>query len=407
MQHFSYVILGGGMVAGYAAKEFAERSGQPGTLLIVGAEPTLPYERPPLSKDFLAGKTRDANEIVINEAAFYRDHGIDMRLDTIVADVDLVNQRLRTASGDEIGFDKLLIATGSKVRTLDLPGSDLSGIHYLRTVNDSASIRKAAAQARQVVVIGGGYIGLETSAVLAQHGLNPTVILPDDRLMRRLFTPEMGAFFGRFYTERGVTLKTNAKATAFNGDDHVRAVVLDSGEELAADLVVAGIGVAPLTDLFTSSGLLITNGIVVNEYLETNLPNVYAAGDVTNYRDVIFGKQRHVEHWNNAVEQGKHAMRVMLGEREPFRVLPYFFSDEFDLSWEFWGDTDEYDQVVYRGDVNSPSFSAWWLKADRLMAAFVMARPDDERDAAQAWIADRRTVDADRLRDESKPLQGN
>jgi NADPH-dependent 2,4-dienoyl-CoA reductase/sulfur reductase-like enzyme len=217
----------------------------------------------------------------------------------------------------------------------------------------------------------------------------------------------MSAFFRRYYAERGVTFVSNAKATALKGNGRVEGVVLDSGQELPGDLVIAGIGVAPQTALFENSALQIEKGkgIIVNQYLETSLPDVYAAGDAISYWDAIFNKRRHVEHWNNATEGGKHAARVMMGRREPFRQVPYFFSDEFDLSWEFWGDIDEFDRVLYRGEVESARFSAWWLKDERLVAAFVMNRPDEEREIAPQWVEARQQIVPGLLEDTAQPLR--
>lgn len=403
MKKYRYVILGGGMVAGNAAQVFVEQGLKPGELCIVSRESALPYERPPLSKDFLAGKA-EQDEILIKDEAFYREHGIELLRNTTIAAVDLDNKQLRTERDEVIPYDKLLIATGARVRTLDVPGAKLEGVHYLRSLNDSQSIRDHAKSAKQAVVIGGGYISLETSAVLAQRGIATTVVLPGDLLLPRLFTPQMSAFFQKYYEERGVTFATQSKVTGFKGNGRVESVVLDSGNELPADLVIAGIGVVPETELFENSGLRLDQGIVVNEYLETDRLDVYAAGDAVSYYDVIFQKQRHVEHWNNAVEGGKHVARVMSGQREPYRQLPYFFSDEFDLSWEFWGDTEGSDLVVHRGDMEAAKFSVWWLKQGRLVAAFVMDRPDEERDLAQQWITAQEQVDPELLQDANKTL---
>jgi NADPH-dependent 2,4-dienoyl-CoA reductase/sulfur reductase-like enzyme len=410
MNTYRYVILGGGMVAGYAAQQFVEQGLKPGELCIVSNEATLPYERPPLSKDFLAGKA-ELNEILINDETFYREHGIELRLSTLVTAVDFAGKRLETADGEAIDYEKLLIATGARVKTLGIPGADLDGVLYLRSPDDSRRIRERTSQAKRVVVVGGGYIGLETSAVLSQRGpgqadFSTTVILSGDTLLPRLFTPEMSAFFRRYYEARGVTFITNARASALRGDGRVESIALDSGQEVPADAVVAGVGVVPQVALFEGSGLDLDqcDGIVVNEYLETNLPDVYAAGDAVNYRDVIFNKQRHVEHWNNATEGGRHAARVMMGQREPFRQLPYFFSDEFDLSWEFWGDVEGFDQTVHRGDVEAAQFSVWWLKEKRVVAAFVMNRPDEERELAPQWIEAGQEVDPALLRQADESL---
>ncbi|MEZ0371182.1 MAG: NAD(P)/FAD-dependent oxidoreductase [Candidatus Sericytochromatia bacterium] len=404
MSSYRYLILGGGMVAGYAAQAFVEGGVGPGELCIVSAEASLPYERPPLSKGFMAGQAR-ADELLINQAAFYREHGIDLRLDTPVARVDFAGKRLISAAGEAINYDKLLLATGARVRKLKLPGAGLAGVYTLRSLEDASRIREAASGARQVVVIGGGYIGTEVSASLAQRGLPITVLLSGAGLLPRLFTSEMSAFFQSYFSARGVTFIANVHATGLTGQDRAEAVELDSGQLLPADLVVAGIGVTPETSLFADTPLqLDERGITVNEYLETNLPDVYAAGDAVSYWDLIFNKRRHVEHWNNAVEGGKHVAKVMLGQREAFREIPYFFSDVFDLSWEFWGDNEAADRVIYRGQPESGSFSTWWLKDGRLMAAFVMNRPDQERELAPKWIAAGKLVSPAQLADSSQAL---
>ncbi|HEX8983895.1 MAG TPA: FAD/NAD(P)-binding oxidoreductase [Bryobacteraceae bacterium] len=404
MKSFRYVILGGGMVAGYAAKEFAERGLQSGELAIVSADDALPYERPPLSKGYLRGADQESS-VFISDAAFYREHGIEVKLRTAVERVDFENRLLRLPGGGEWHFEKLLIATGARVRTLDVPGADLDGLFYLRSLDDSRRIRDRAANARRAVVIGGGFIGMEAASSLAQRGLEVTMIVPEERVWPRLFTAEVSTFFERYYEARGVRIQRNAAVKGFEGKDRIEGVRTGAnGVLLAADLVVAGIGVVPETSLFEGTGLRLQNGIQVNEYLETGIAGVWAAGDVANYRDVLFAKERRVEHWDNAVSQGQHAARAMAGAREWFAHVPYFFSDVFDLSYEFWGDAAESNRTVTRGDVRSGSFSVWWLKDRRLVAALVLARPDQERELAQTWIRERKTVSAEALADASRPL---
>jgi NADPH-dependent 2,4-dienoyl-CoA reductase/sulfur reductase-like enzyme len=400
---YKYVVLGGGMVAGYAAREFVGRGIGPGELGIVSADDVLPYERPPLSKGFLQGSDT-GDSVLINNAAFYTAHGIDVRLQTPVEHADLINRTLRLRGGGEWRFDRLLIATGARVRTLKVPGATLDGIFYLRTLGDSRRIRDRAARGKRAVVIGGGFIGMEAAASLTRRGLEVTLVLAEERIWQRFFTPEMSAFFRRYYEERGVAFLVSAQVTGFTGRGRLEAVTA-AGRSLPADLVVAGVGVAPETALFENTGAAIDDGILVNQYLETSVPGVYAAGDVANYRDVLAGRQRRLEHWDNAVEQGRHAARVMTGLREPFEHVPYFFSDVFDLSYEFWGDSSEADRTVTRGDPASNSFSVWWLREDRLTAAFVMARPEEERDLAQRWIRSRAPVSAAALADASRPLE--
>lgn len=397
MPDYRYVILGGGMVAGYAAKALVERGLGRGELGIVSSDDAPPYERPPLSKGFLAGTDEEAS-VFINDAAFYTDHDIDVRLRTVVERVDARARRLHTRDGAQVGCERLLIATGARVRTLDVPGSDLDGVLYLRSLDDSRRIRARAEGARQAVVIGSGFIGMEVAAVLAGKGLTTTMVFPDERVWQRFFTPEMSAFFRRYYEARGVTFMPATRVTGFQGDGRLTGVVTDTDGTLSADIAVAGVGVVPAVEALWDAGLRLDNGVVVNEYLETGVPGVYAAGDVASYRDVLFDKQRRVEHWDNAVEQGKHAARLLMGERVPFVHVPYFFSDVFDLSYEFWGDTDGADEAVHRGDVDGGSFSVWWLRGGRLVAAFAMNRPDEERELAPRWIEEQRQIPAERLR---------
>lgn len=406
MSSYPYLILGGGMVAGYAAGSFVEQGLAPGALCMLSQEEHLPYERPPLSKGFLAGEVQPA-EVLIHPESFYQEHGIEVRLGTRVIQVDFQHKQVVTANGERIGYQKLLLATGSRVRRLTLPGADLAGLHYLRSLDDARRLREAAAQASQALVIGAGYIGLEASASLARQGLATTVIASEAKLLPRLFTPEMSDFFQDYFEARGVSFVKQAKVTAIEGSEKVAGLKLDSGARLEGDLVLAGIGVTPATELFANSALRLDQrdrSICVDEYLETSLPGVYAAGDAVNYVDSLFLKRRHVEHWNNASAGGKHVARVMSGKREAYAQLPYFFSDVFDLSWEFWGDTEDSDRVVYRGELASTSFSVWWLRAGHPVAAFVMNRPDEEREKAPEWIQARRRVDPERLSQADQPL---
>jgi NADPH-dependent 2,4-dienoyl-CoA reductase/sulfur reductase-like enzyme len=397
-----YAILGGGMVAGYAAKELAERGLKPGELTIISADNAVPYERPPLSKGFLAGKDTE-DSIKINPDEFYRAHGIELKLNTEVAGVDAPRKRLHLRSGEEIAFENLIIATGANPRKLDIPGSTLAGVHYLRSLEDSKSIRARAAGAKRAVILGAGFIGMEVAAVLAQKGIATTMVLREDRIGSRMFTPAMSHFFESYYAARGVEFRKQTKVAELRGGGALQSALLSNQETLACDMLVAGIGVAPVTGPVANSGIEIADGVLVDEYLETKQPGIYAAGDVAHYMDTLYGKRRRVEHWDNAVSQGQHCARVLLGERAPFVHVPYFFSDVFDLSYEFWGDQSGADQVIERGDLSTSSFSVWWLRQERVVAAFTMSRPDEEREAAQKWIASKQRVSAERLKG-SQPL---
>ncbi len=406
MSAYKYVILGGGLVAGYAAQAFAEEESASGKLCILSAESKLPYERPPLSKDFLAGdKTED--EILINEPEFYENNNIEVRLNSLVQSVDLP-QKLLYTDDEIVGFDKLLIATGTRPRHLNVPGSDLEGLYYLRRVEDAQQIRRAAAQADRAIVIGGSFIGMEVASVLQGGGVETTMVFPEEHVWQAFFTSEMSAFFENYYRDRGVIIMPQAKAAEFEGENgRLTHVVLSSGTRLRTDMAVAGIGVLPNNELFTGNGVqIIDEGIAVNRFLETNIPDVYAAGDIARYDDVLFGRPRRIEHWDNAVAQGQHAMKNMMGQHEPFVHVPYFFSDVFDLSYEFWGDVTGAQETVSRGDMENGRFTVWWLAGDgRLLAAFVMNRPDEERQLAQQWIRDGKKLTADQLADANQPLQ--
>jgi NADPH-dependent 2,4-dienoyl-CoA reductase/sulfur reductase-like enzyme len=397
-----YIILGGGMVAGYAAKESASRGLGSGELTIVSAEDTLPYERPPLSKGFLSGKDT-ADGILINKLEWYEKQGIDTKLRTTIDKIDLKKKRLYADSGEVFEFEDLLIATGASARKLDCPGNDLPNVFCLRSLADSRKIREKAASSKQTVVIGGGFIGMEVASVLSQKNIDTSLIIREDRVWSRVFTRAMAEFFERYYLSRGVKLLKNESVLSLQGGDLID-VSLSSGRKISCDMVVAGVGAAPVTELFAKSGLAIENGIAVNEYLETNQPRISAAGDVANYVDKLFDKRRRVEHWDNAVSQGQHWASIISGERRPFLHVPYFFSDVFDLSYELWGDSEGATQTIARGDLSSSSFSIWWLKRDCLIAAFVMNRPDEEREFAPEWIKSKQILSADRLEDHNRPI---
>ncbi|HZL43524.1 MAG TPA: FAD-dependent oxidoreductase [Verrucomicrobiae bacterium] len=392
MKSFPIVILGGGVVAGYAAKEFVAQSGKKGELAIVTSENALPYERPPLSKSFLAGKEKPA-DIQISDAAFYRKHGIAVYRNFPVGKVDFRRRRLLSTSGKVIGFDQLLIAMGSSVRRLQVPGANRPEVFYLREMKDSQAIREQIKRERRAVVIGSGFIGMEVASVLASHGVRTSMVFPDDRVWKRLFTPPVSTFFERQFVDRGITLMKSEKVVALTHNNHESQVVLGSGKQVPADFVVAGIGVTPAMELFHRTPLDTDDGIKVNKFLETNVPGVWAAGDIANYPDQIFHRRMRVEHWDNAVEQGRVAMRNMMGKFQPFIHVPYFFSDVFDLSYEFWGDATGYDRVVYRGNLYEKQFSVWWLRKQILCAALILNRPEEERSVAPRWILRRPRLD--------------
>jgi 3-phenylpropionate/trans-cinnamate dioxygenase ferredoxin reductase component len=396
MDGSKFVIVGGGMVAGYAAKQLVEMGLAPGDLTILSADSEFPYERPPLSKGFLTGKETEES-IRICPPDFYGGRRIDVRLGCTVNGIDPGKRRLRLQSGDEFGFEKLILATGSRARTLTAPGADLPNVLCLRTLEDAEKIRDRAAGVKHAVVIGGGFIGMEVASALTQKGVETTMVLPEDRVWKQFFTPEMSKFFEGYFSARGVRFRKSVRIGRVRGAGKVDSIELADGSVIACELVVAGIGAEPVTEFLAGSGIEVNNGVVVNEFLETNAAGIYAAGDIANYPDKLFGKRRRVEHWDNAVSQGQHCAKALMGERAPFVHVPYFFSDVFDLSYEFWGDAADAHEVVYRGDPATSSFSAWWIRQSRLVAAFAMNRPDDERTVAPAWIESPQDGDVKKL----------
>ncbi len=398
-----YLILGGGMVAGYAAKEMVAHGLKSGELRMVSADEAFPYERPPLSKSFLAGKDNET-AILINPVDWYREHGIEVKLRTTVDRVDLNKRLFHTTSGEDFQWDHLLIATGARARTLNVTGKDLANVFYLRSMVDSRKIREAAEKSKRAVVIGGGFIGMEVAAVLTQKNVHTTMVFPEERVWKRMFTPEMSTFFARYYADRGIEVLAKSNVAGFEGEGTVNGVRLEGGRTVSCAMVVVGVGAASVTELFADSKIAGRDGVEVNQFLETTIPGIYAAGDVANYPDAIFEKRRRVEHWDNAVSQGQHWARIAMGDRKPFVHVPYFFSDVFDLSYEFWGDSDGATQTVVRGDLNSSSFSVWWLKGERLIATFAMNRPEEERQAAPDWIQSKKAISAARLGENNRQV---
>src|ERR1051326_2314281 len=309
------------MVAGYLAKEYVESGGNSGDLAIISADDALPYERPPLSKGFLAGKDSEES-VLISPSGFYSAHGINVRRNSTVDSIDTQRKRIHTVSGEEFAFEKLVLSTGARVRTLEVPGASPENVLYLRSLADSKRIRARAANAKRAVVLGGGLIAMEVAALLAGGCVQTTMIVRDDRIWKACFTPQMSAFFGKYYADHGVRVITQtAIAEVVNGS----MARLTGGDSIGFDLLVAGIGVQPVADVAARAGLKVDNGVVVNQFLETDHPGIMAAGDVANYPDIIFGnKRRRVEHWDNAVSQGQHAAGTLLGRREAFAHVPYF-----------------------------------------------------------------------------------
>ncbi|MFI0482069.1 NAD(P)/FAD-dependent oxidoreductase [Actinomadura sp. 9N215] len=398
-------VIAGASLAGAKAAETLREEGFTGRLLLIGDEIERPYERPPLSKGFLLDK-EPREKAHVHEADWYEKHDVELRLGVSVAAIDRGAHQVRLSTKEPIGYDKLLLATGASPRRLEVPGSKLQGIQYLRTMADSAALKQALAHGgRRVVVAGAGWIGLETAAAARAHGNEVTVIEPEPTPLHASLGPELGAAFADLHRENGVDLRLDQGVAGFWGAGQVSAVVTSGGAEVPADVVIVGIGVRPNTRLAEEAGLDVSDGILVDASLRTSDPDIYAAGDVANAYNPLLGRRIRVEHWANALNGGPAAARAMLGQDVSYDRVPYFFSDQYDLGMEMSGvaSPGEYDEVVYRGDVPGREFVAFWLSGGRVVAGMNVNVWDVTGDV-QALIRSGRPVDAARLADPGVPL---
>lgn len=367
------VIVGAGHVSGQAIATLRQ-GGFSGRLVLVGEEPYLPYQRPPLSKKFLAGEL-DMERLFLRHEHFYPEHRVELRLATRVERIDRASRRVHLSAGDTLVYEKLLLATGSEVRKLPVPGSDLPGIFYLRNIDDVRRIRRRWAAGQRLLVVGAGYIGLEVAAIAVSHGLKVTVVEVADRVMGRVVAPVVSEFYERVHRQAGVDIRCRTTIREFRGGAERLTAVLGSGEELAADLVLIGIGVRPRTDIAAAAGLHCDNGIVVDEFSRTSDPDIFAAGDCTNHPNPLLGRRLHLESVHNAQEQAKTAAAAICGHPVPYAQVPWFWSDQYDLKLQISGLSDGHDQVVMRGDPATRSFCAFYFRGDRLIAMDAVNSP--------------------------------
>jgi NADPH-dependent 2,4-dienoyl-CoA reductase/sulfur reductase-like enzyme len=406
-----FVIIGAGL-AGAKAAETLRDEGFAGRIVLIGDEPVRPYERPPLSKAILLG-TDKPDEPYVHSAEWYADHDVDLRTGVAAIGIDRAAREVTMADGSRIAYDRLLLATGSAARRLDVPGATLNGVRYLRTLAEATELKRRLVPGARVVIIGAGWIGLEVAAAARNAGASVTVVEMATLPLQRVLGDEVATVFADLHRANGVDFRFGASVQSFDGDDAVESVTISGGETLPADLVVAGVGIAPNAGLAADAGLTVANGIRVDEHLRSSDPNIFAAGDVANAHHPLIGESIRVEHWANALNGGPAAARSMLDRAEAYDPIPYFFTDQYDLGCEYAGyvTPSQYDRVVFRGDPTvvdgtAPEFVAFWLSDDRVLAAMnvnVWDVQDELQRLVRAGFAGRR-VDPEQLADPGVPL---
>ena len=394
------VIAGAGHAAGQAVATLRQQ-GFDGQIVLIGDEPHLPYQRPPLSKKFLAGELAP-ERLYFKPASFYEDPQIELHLETRITAIDRKARQLHVDGGDGLAYDKLLIATGARARDLPVPGVDLQGVHSLRTIADVDGIRNDLDSARRVVIVGAGYIGMEVAAVIRMLGLDVTVVEMTDRVMSRVVSPEISDFFQIEHTNRGVKLRLGTSVTALHGKRRVRHVETNEGDEIPADLVVIGIGIVPNTELADEAGLDVDDGIIVDDRCCTSDPDIYAIGDCTRHPNDIYGKSLRLESVHNALEQARTAAANLCGSETHYSQVPWFWSDQYELKLQIAGLSEGYDDVVIRGNPAEKQFSCIYLRDGRLIAVDAVNSPKDFMQS-KALIAEHALMMMDGLAD---PAQG-
>lgn len=393
------VIIGAGQASAVAAATLRKEK-YTGTIRILGDESQPAYDRPPLSKYYLAGEM-ELPKLLIRPAEFYADNDIDLHTNTTVASIDAEAKQVVTATDEVFDYDKLVIATGSRARRLNLPGSDLEGIFYLRTLDDVDLIRQAMGSGKKLCVIGGGYVGLEVAAVASVAGLDVTVIETQDRILQRVTTPEMSAYYHNLHVERGVTIMLNKAVTGFDGTGSV-SKVLCGDNTVDADLVIIGVGIVPNIEIAENAGIDCDNGILVDDHGQTSNPDIYAAGDCTNHPNRLLGRRLRLESVPNAIEQARVACINLLGGDLEYASIPWFWSDQYELKLQMVGFSSDGEESVVRGDKSTNSFAVFHLKDGCVVAV-------DAVNSSKAFMLGKRlygkSVDAALLADESIELK--
>jgi len=406
MESYKYLVVGGG-IAGQRACHGIRRVDQKGTMALVAREDHLPYQRPPLSKGYLLGK-EGLDHVYLREEAYYAENEIEVLIGVGAKSIDRRAHSITLDDGRVLKYEKLLLATGGRAWSPPIAGNDLPGVFTLRTIEDSDGIRQAAKPGRQTLVIGGSFMASEVASSLAQLGLKVTMVFPSGRLLERVMPEEVGSFLHTKYESNGVRILAERRLRSLEGDGKAERALLEDGESLAVDLVVMGVGIRLNTELAREADLKLgeKNAVVVDEYLRTSDPDIYAAGDIALYPHPIFDKRLQVEHWDVARGQGLRAGGNMAGQERPYRDLPHFFSDVFDLSYEVWGDLSSWDRTVLQGTPEQGSFAVYYFALGRMVGVLAAGRSEEEHKQMQALVTARLAYEkvADKLRDERVDL---
>lgn len=399
----TFVIVGASL-AGAKAAETLRQEGFEGRVILLGEEPVRPYERPPLSKDYLRGDAGQ-DKVFVHDERYYDDHGIELRLSSPVGAVEVESRQVVLAAGQRLDYDALLLATGAAPRRLGVPGAGLEGVYYLRDLADSERLQEAILRAERVVVIGAGWIGSEVAASARQMGAEVAMVEAAQLPLERVLGPELGRFYRDVHADHDVDLHLGTGVESIRGSSRAEGVRLVDGQTVAGDVVVVGVGVTPRVELGEAAGLRVDNGIVTDQYLAASVPGIFAAGDVAHAWHPVLRQRIRLEHWSSALNQGPVVAKNMLGARLPYDRIPYFFSDQYDIGMEYSGYATSWDEVVFRGDPASREFIAFWLKDGRV-AAGMNVNVWGVADSIAALVAGKRHVDRARLTDPGVDLAG-
>jgi 3-phenylpropionate/trans-cinnamate dioxygenase ferredoxin reductase component len=371
-----FLLIGGGIASAHCAAELRRR-GAEGSILLVGREPDPPYDRPPLSKEFLRGEA-EREDAHVHDRGWYRDNDVELLTGKSVIGLDTGARTAKLQGKQEVGFDKALIATGAMVNILRVDGVQLDGIHYLRALGNSEGIREDVRAAEHVLLVGGSYIGAEVAASLTQLGKRVTILMQEDVLLSGGFGEEVGRVFHELLEEKGVRIIGGDSLAGFEGSGRVEAALTEGGQRIGCEAAVIGAGVRPDTMLAERAGLEVDDGIVCDARLETSVGGIFAAGDCCSFDSGLHGRRVRIEHWDVALQQGRHAARGMLGDKQPYRVVPYFFSDLADwVGIEYVGLGAGWDRVIFRGDPGTREFSAWYVDGKALIGALSVGRSEE------------------------------